>query len=228
MPQVNGAFIGAGQFGSTRNADAMGRAAQAVQDNITGAQANALESGYRTSADIFGADAGRQIQAGTQLGALGQLQQQLGSADASLLAGLGGVQQQQQQRGLDTAYQDWQTGQNYDMTQLQQLRQLISGLQLPAGSTAITNSPTGGYGASPLDWMGALINGIPTGGFNGGGAPAPAPAAGTERDALVQGPHAREGPLAVGTPSGGQWTSPPPPVRNDSFYGPPGGEIGGG
>lgn len=162
MPQVNGAFIGAGQFGSTRNADAMGRAARDVQDNITGAQANALESGYRSAADIFGADAGRQIQSAGQLGALGQLQQQLGSADATMLAGLGGLQQQQQQRGLDTAFQDWQTGQNYDMTQLMQLRQLMSGMQLPSGAVSVSNSPTGGYGASPLEWMGSLINQIPT------------------------------------------------------------------
>lgn len=184
LPQVQGSFVANGQFGSSRFADAATRAARDVQDNISGAQANALESGYRTSADIFGADANRQmtgafqgaqlgLTGGQQLGALGQMSQQLRLNDANAMAGLGGLQQQTQQAGLNAAHQDWQTQQGWDMNQLNQLRSLISGMQLPGGATSITSAP-GAPGASPLQWLGSLINQIPQGGvFPGTTQPPP-------------------------------------------------------
>lgn len=74
VPQVQNQFLGAGQFGSTRNADILGRSIRDAQADISGRQAQALESGYGTAANIFGADAGRQqqqqqLQAQTALGA---------------------------------------------------------------------------------------------------------------------------------------------------------------
>jgi len=220
MPGVNGAFIGAGQFGSQANADILGRSIRDAQADISGKQAAALESGYKTAADMFSSDANRtlqqgQVQANTALqggqlasGALGQLANlgsstalgagQLG-ANAQLQAGQvagnlatqggqlgtqvggalgqlagqtqtlgingltalgsrGGIQQQNQQQGLDTAYNDYLRAQGYDMSQLTALRGLVSGLQLPAGASTVTNAPNGAYSASPLDWVGALMN----------------------------------------------------------------------
>jgi len=175
LPSIQASFAANGQFGSTRFADAATRAARDVQDNISGTQANALESGYRSSADIFGADANRAMTgglqsaqiglgAGQQLGALGQMSQNLRIGDANALTGLGGLQQQNQQLGLNTAYTDWQTQQGWDMNQLNQLRGLISGMQLPGGATSVSNAP-GTPQASPLQWIGSFINQIPQGGL---------------------------------------------------------------
>jgi|GEM_PF-6699209 len=77
IPGVQDQFIGSGQFGSTRNADILGRSIRDAQADISGKQAAALESGYGTAAGIFGNDATRQQQqqqmrAQTALGA-GQL-----------------------------------------------------------------------------------------------------------------------------------------------------------
>lgn len=74
LPGINGTFTGSGQFGSTRNAEILGRGIRDAQRDISGQQAMALERGYGTSADIFGADANRaqqqgSLQANTALGA---------------------------------------------------------------------------------------------------------------------------------------------------------------
>lgn len=93
MPGVADSFVASGQSGSSRHADMLGRAMRDAQADISGKQAMALESGYRTAADIFGADANRGLQRDTvrastalqggQLtsGALGQMAQ-LGSNTA--------------------------------------------------------------------------------------------------------------------------------------------------
>lgn len=76
LPAVNQTFTGAGQFGSSRNSDFNARAVRDANESILGQQAQALESGYKTAADIYGQDAARQLQAGQTAG-------QLTSADAS-------------------------------------------------------------------------------------------------------------------------------------------------
>lgn len=168
MPAATSAFAGAGQFGSTRNAEILGRTMRDVQADITGQQSRALESGYGTGAGIFANDANRQqqqgalqaqtgINAGQTMGALGQMGMAQGLTNASALMGIGNTQQTQAQRGLDTAYQDWQGAQNFDWNNLSNLRNSISGMQLPAGATSASNAPVGGYGTSPLGWLTALL-----------------------------------------------------------------------
>lgn len=158
MPAVNGAFTGSGQFGSTRNAEILGRTMRDVQDNITGAQSNALQAGYTGAQGQFNADQNRALTGGSALGALGQLQQQMVINGGNAQLAGGALQQNQQQRGLDTAYADFNEARNYDMGQLQQLRQLISGLQLPGGATSASNQASGTSGTSPLELILALLN----------------------------------------------------------------------
>jgi len=107
IPQVQDQFIGSGQFGSTRNADILGRSIRDAQADISGRQSQALESGFGTSANIFGNDANRtqqqqQMQATTALGAgtlgantnlsAGNMANQAAQIGAN--AGLGVAQQQ--------------------------------------------------------------------------------------------------------------------------------------
>lgn len=70
LPAVNKTFTGSGQFGSSRNADFTNRAVRDANESILGQQAQALESGYQTAANIYGQDASRALQGGLGLGQL--------------------------------------------------------------------------------------------------------------------------------------------------------------
>ena len=49
LPQINSTFVGAGQFGSDRNASFMNRAMRDANESILGQQADALNKGYTQS-----------------------------------------------------------------------------------------------------------------------------------------------------------------------------------
>jgi hypothetical protein len=66
-------------------------------------------------------------QAAGQLGNLGQSQYQQGMGINALQAQYGGQQQAQEQRGLDTAYQDFLTQKNYPYQQLSYMSNLVRG-----------------------------------------------------------------------------------------------------
>jgi len=177
MPGVNDSMIGSGQFGSERNADVLGRAARDAQQNITGQQASALESGYTTAGNLFNQDANRTqqqqqlqastalqggqlgattgLQGGQQLGALAQSGAALGLGDAQALQAVGQQQQQLQQTGLDTAYNNGVANNNAGWSNLDNLNSLVRGTQLPTSQTSTnTGALTRTYGASPLTQLG--------------------------------------------------------------------------
>jgi hypothetical protein len=186
LSPLNDSFIGSGGFGSDRNADMIGRSIRDAQRDISGQQSLALQQGYGTSANIFGADANRQQQqqqlmantnlqagsmanAGAQIGsaasdqaaqrygALGQLGQQLGYQDAGALGTIGGQQQQLGQQGLDIGYQNFLTQQGWNWNTLNNLNSVLRGMQLPTSQTQVSNNPYGNVGTSPLQWAGALL-----------------------------------------------------------------------
>lgn len=183
MPQINASMIGSGQFGSTRNADVLSRAGRDVQQNISGQQASALESGYATAGNLFNQDANRTQQqqsmqgqtalaggqlsattglaAGQQLGALGQATQAAGLADAQALQASGQQQQQLNQLGLDTDYNNMIARQNAGWSNLNNLNTIVRGAQLPTTQTAINNGPlTRTFSPSPLSTLGATYAGV--------------------------------------------------------------------
>lgn len=178
MPQLNASMIGSGQFGSTRNAGALGAAANANQQNIMGQQASALESGYTTAGNLFNQDANRAqqqqsmqgttalaagtlgaqtgLQAGQQQGALAQTGAQLGLQDAQALQASGQQQQQLQQTGLDTDYNNMVAQQQYGWNNLNNLNSIVRGAQLPTSQTSMTNGPLSRtQGSSPLAQIGS-------------------------------------------------------------------------
>lgn len=109
MPGVNSQFTGNGMFGSSRNADVLGQEAAKAQAGITGQQSQALQQGFNQSMQNYQNAQGRQLQAGQDLvGQAGAGQNMLGS-DVNLLSNIGQQQQNQQQLGLDTAYNDFLT-----------------------------------------------------------------------------------------------------------------------
>lgn len=128
MPGVNSSMIGSGQFGSTRNADILSRAAVNAANDITGQQSNALQSGYQSGAGIFAQDAARrqaqqQMQAQTAL-AGGSMMQGALSADANRVQNQGQMQAQTALTGAGIASGALNTAAN-SMGALSQLQQGI-------------------------------------------------------------------------------------------------------
>lgn len=173
VPDTTSAFVGSGQFGSTRNADIMGRAIRDAQRDISGQQSLALQQGYQTSGQIFSQDAARQqaqqqMQAQTALGAgnlansgaqtwgaignqnaqymgaLGQMYQQQLGTDAAALAGVGAQQQGLQQQQIGVDYNDFLTQRDWDMNRLNWMSNLIRGQAMPTTTTSAGNAPLTG------------------------------------------------------------------------------------
>lgn len=178
MPGITGSMIGAGQFGSERNADVLGRSAALAQQDISGQQASALEAGYTGAENQFNQDANRQqtqqstqattalgagqlgattnLQAGTELGALAQTEHGLQQSDAQQLQAVGQQQQQQTQAGLDTDYNNTVATQQAGFNNLNTLSSIIRGDQLPTSQTSTTTAPlTRSAGTSPLGALAA-------------------------------------------------------------------------
>ena len=134
LPQVNSTFTGAGQFGSTRNADFTNRALRDANESILGQQANALQTGYQNASQTALQDLTRQAN-------LGALTQQLGYQDTSYLDTMGLQQQNQQQRNLDLGYQDFTNQRDYAKNQLSFLSDVIRGNPVSTTGFSATTSP---------------------------------------------------------------------------------------
>lgn len=144
LPQVNSTFTGAGQFGSTRNADFTNRALRDANESILGQQANALQTGYSQAQSAALQDLTRQAQ-------LGQLTQQLGYQDVSMLDTIGQQQQQQTQQNMNLANTDFTNQKNYPKTQISFLSDVLRGQQVGTNSfSASTNPAAATQQLSPL------------------------------------------------------------------------------
>jgi len=75
LPAIGEEFTRSGQFGGSRMGEFGARALRDVQESVLGEQAKALESGYRTAAEIYGADVGRAADVAGTVGQLSTAQQ---------------------------------------------------------------------------------------------------------------------------------------------------------
>ena len=144
LPQVNSTFTGAGQFGSTRNADFTNRALRDTNESILGQQSQALQTGYQNASNTALQDLTRQAQ-------LGQMTQQLGYQDVSMLDTIGQQQQQLEQQNMNLANTDFTNQTNYPKTQLSFLSDIIRGQPVAQSSfQANTNPAATAQQLSPL------------------------------------------------------------------------------
>lgn len=144
LPQVNSQFTGNGMFGSSRNAVALGRAAEATQQDITGQQSQALQQGYQNSMNAYQTDQARNLQAGQNLVNQAQTGQSLYGNDINALAASGQQQQTLQQQGLDTAYNDYLAQQQYPEAQAQFYNNIVRGIP----QTGLVTQQTQNYGGN--------------------------------------------------------------------------------
>lgn len=144
LPQVNSQFTGGGMFGSSRNAVALGRAAEATQQDITGQQSQALQQGYQNSMNAYQTDQARNLQAGQQLTNQAAQGQQMYGNDVNALNASGAQQQQLQQQGLDTGYNQFLEQQQYPEAQAQWYNNIVRGIP----QTGLVTQQTQNYGGN--------------------------------------------------------------------------------
>ena len=159
--QRNAQAVGAGAFGGSRQAITDAEAARNLATQKGDIQAQGLNQAYGQAANQFNQDYSRNLQAqqlgeqsrqygaglgmqglqtglqaAGQLGQLGQTQYGQEMGINQLQNQYGAQQQQQTQRGLDTAYQDFLNQQNYPYKQLGFMSDLVRGMPLGQQSTA--------------------------------------------------------------------------------------------
>ncbi len=153
LPQVNTTFTGAGQFGSTRNADFTERALRDANESIMQQQAQLAQQGYQNAIQNFQNDASRAAN-------VANLSQQLGYQDVGMLDVTGRQQQALDQQSLDLAYQDFVNQQNYPKANLQFLNEVIRGLPTGAVQYPTNSTITAPQVMSPLQQAAAAFTGM--------------------------------------------------------------------
>lgn len=165
LPTISDQFVGAGGYGGSRQAEAIGKAIRDTQEGITAEQAKYLDSGYQsalgaaqtdlarmgnlgaTTGSLAGQDASTQLNAGQQMAALAEAAQRLGLSGASAVTAIGDKQQALEQTNLDTAYSDFLRQQGYDQSQIDAMVKTLGGLEaavpkavLETGYTPVTTT----------------------------------------------------------------------------------------
>jgi hypothetical protein len=150
LPNLGGAAIGSGQFGSRRQQQITGNVLRDLQSDLIGKQMGALQTGYGQAGQLAQQDLTRALQAGQGFTQLGQEQQQLGLGGLKSLYDYGAQQQAQGQKMLD-----------YPMAQAQQYAQLLRGQNIPTGQVQQSIGPdAGSYSNSPLSQIASLLTGL--------------------------------------------------------------------
>ena len=172
MPQIEGRYIQAGQLGfggrggmgtpSGMMTDTS-RAVRDVSADILAQQTAALQSGYTQAAGLAGTDLSRfgnlagtagdlaqtqqqqQLAASGALSGLGAQAQGLGLTGAGALGNVGALEQQQGQKNLDVAYQDFLRQQGYPQEQINNMLSTFKGVAsgVPQAETQYGISPAG-------------------------------------------------------------------------------------
>lgn len=171
LPGVNSTFTGAGQFGSTRNADFTNRAIRDTAASIAGAQAGALQNAYTQAANDYLNWNNAQQSAGQALAGIGG--QGIGAGataagqtwqDISNLGNVGATQQALQQQSLDKAYQDWLSQLTVPTSIMGNLSQMLpqaTQLYSKAGTTTVSSPNTGGDLNTALSTISGILSAIP-------------------------------------------------------------------
>jgi hypothetical protein len=165
LPNLAGAAVGAGQFGSRRQQQITGNVMRDLQADLLGRQTKALQEGYTEAGKFAGEDLNRSLNAGRALSSLGEEQQQLGLGGLKALYDFGGYEQGLAQRQLDLP-----------MQQAQAFSKLLEGARVPMGTKTQDIGPiAGAYSQSPLAQIAGLLTGLGSFMRTTGGGTAPAP-----------------------------------------------------
>lgn len=153
------------------NADILAQQSQALQSGFTTAQSAAQADLARQGAlataagNLANTQFGQQISGAEQLGALGQMSQNLGLTGANAIAGVGATQQAQAQKNIDTAYSDFLAQKGYPQEQINNMLAALKGTaaSIPTATQEYGIVPTG-QAAEYKPSTAATIGGALTGG----------------------------------------------------------------
>jgi len=150
LPNLGGAAVGTGQFGSRRQQQITGNVLRDLQSDLIGRQAQALQTGYGEATKAAQTDLGRALSAGQAFGNLSEQQQKLGLGGLKTLYDYGAQEQALGQKLLD-----------YPMAQAQAFANLLQNAKIPMGQVQQTTGPqAGAYSNSPLSQIASLLAGI--------------------------------------------------------------------
>jgi len=167
LPAVNDIFTGAGQFGGSRHQEFTNRALRDANESILGQQAQALETGYSTAGNLFNQDQNRALQAGEQMGALSQMQQQLARNDQAALQSVGATQQGQLEREAALEQSNFERQRDYPKTQAEWLNSQIKSFTPQGTVTQTQTGPGSNFQPSGLAQLASAAYGF--GSLFGGG-----------------------------------------------------------
>lgn len=155
LPGIGDEFVRAGQFGGSRMGEFASRAVRDTQEALLNQQAQLAQQGYTQALGASQADLTRQQSALQQMAQQAQAGQQMRAADVAALEAAGIAQQQQAQRPLDIAYQDWVQMQAYPKAQMDWLSTQVRGLApiVPTTQTQSGSSTGQTYSQSPLSQL---------------------------------------------------------------------------
>jgi len=184
--------VAAGAFGDNSRRFIENSEAQSnLQDRLADMEAKQLAAAYESGAKMFDADANRELtadklnqasgltanqqnvnatlQGAAGIGNLAAKDQALALQQNQALQGIGAMQQQMGQSGLDLAYQDFLAQKNYPMEQVNYMANILQGAPMP-----MTQTTYGPPGPSPLQSIAGLgLAGLGIygqgGGFGAGG-----------------------------------------------------------
>ncbi len=148
LPNLGGAAIGTGQFGSRRQQQVTGNVLRDLQADLVGKQGQFLQQGYDTATKAAQTDLQRALEAGRGFTSLGQEQQQLGIGGLKALYDYGAQEQALGQKMLD-----------YPMAQAQAFSKLMQGYNIPTGEVKQAVAP-GSFSNSPLSQIAGLLTAI--------------------------------------------------------------------
>lgn len=157
LPAVNRTFIGGGTFGGSRSAEFTQRAIRDAQAAALQQQVGALTEGYKTAADLYGAEAARKLEAAPRFAELGTQAQQQRAKELAGLEAIGLQRQGLAQTSADLAYQDFERQRDYPYTQVERLA-AIGGQ--PRATGAGTETTTGPGQSKTAQIIGGLAAGV--------------------------------------------------------------------
>lgn len=146
LPAIGDQFVANGNYGSSRQAEAIGKGVRDASESIGAQQAALLQSGYGQAMSAAQSEASRMgglattaagleqqnldatRQGATLQATLGNQQQQMALTGAGALTAAGNQQQAQGQKSLDLAYADYLRQEGYDQNTIDSMTKTFQGV----------------------------------------------------------------------------------------------------
>jgi len=137
--QIAAQAVGAGGLDSSRFAVLEAERQKGLTQGLGDLYATAQADAYKTALAASQKDREQQLRSALGMGTTATTAAQLGASDVAQRLGIGALQREQQQKGLDIAYSDFLKEQQYPKEQLGFVSNIIRGAQFP--TQQVTTSP---------------------------------------------------------------------------------------